>query len=158
MNLKNKKINPQNRQRGSSLLVSLVMLVVLTLLVVSAIRISTTNLKTVGNMQSKNETIMAAQQAVEQVLSNLNNFTSPVAIPSVPIDINGDGVPDFSVAVAAPVCINSKPVAGYGIDFIDSVPKDTYWDVTATVTDSRTGASSIVHQGVKMRLDASVTC
>lgn len=156
--MKRKKSKLKNRQQGSSLLVSLVMLIVLTLLVVSAIRISTTNLKTVGNMQSKNETIMAAQQAVEQVLSDLSNFTAPVAFPSVPVDINGDAVPDFSVAVAAPVCINSKPVPGYGIDFIDSAPKDTYWDVTATVTDSRTGASSILHQGVKVRLDASATC
>lgn len=156
--MKNKKRNSRSSHHGSSLIMSLVMLVVMTLLVVSAIRVSTTNLKTVGNMQFKNETVTAAQQAVEQVLSNLDNFTAPVAIPSVPVDINGDGVPDYSVSIAEPICINNRPVSGYSTSFLASAPKDTYWDVTASVTDLRTGASTTLHQGVKVRLDASATC
>lgn len=139
------------RQQGSSLLLSLVMLVVLTLLVVSAIRMSNSNLKTVGNMQVKNEAVAAAQQAIEQqVMSDVSNFYTPVdqAIAS-----NG-----YTGTISAPVCLKMVAIAGYSNDFADSAPKDTYWDVKAVVTDIRTGASATVHQGVKVRLDSTATC
>ena len=139
------------QQRGSSLLLSLVMLVVLTLLVVSAIRISNSNLKTVGNMQFKNEAVAAAQQAIEQqVLSDVGNFYTPV---DQAISING-----YTGTISAPVCLKMVPVSGYSVDFAASAPRDTYWDIKAVVTDTRTGASSTVHQGVKIRMDSSATC
>lgn len=139
------------KQTGSSLLLSLVMLVVLTLLVVSAIRISNSNLRTVGNMQFKNEAVAAAQQAIEQqVLGDVGNFYTPV---DQAISING-----YAGTISAPVCLKMVPVSGYSVDFAASAPKDTYWDIKAVVTDTRTGASSTVHQGVRIRMDASVTC
>ena len=139
------------KQTGSSLLLSLVMLVVLTLLVISAIRISNSNLRTVGNMQFKNEAVAAAQQAIElQVLGDSSNFYTPV---DQVIAING-----YTGTISAPVCLKMVPVAGYSVDFAASVPKDTYWDIKAVVTDTRTGASSTVHQGVRIRMDASVNC
>ena len=45
------------RQAGMSLVVGLVMLIVLTLMVVSAVRMSKTNLKVVGNQQAKIEAL-----------------------------------------------------------------------------------------------------
>jgi len=148
---------PARQQTGASLLISLVMLVVLTLLVVSAIRMSNSNLKVVGNMQAKNEATSAAQQAIEQVMSNASNFYTP-APQTISIDINSDGTADYSVAVAAPVCLKMVAVPGYSVDFADSAPQDSYWDIKAVVTDPRTGASSTVHQGVKMRMASTATC
>ncbi|MFZ2387077.1 MAG: hypothetical protein WAW69_04665 [Polaromonas sp.] len=149
--------NAAHRQRGTSLLLSLVMLVVLTLLVVSAIRMSNTNLKTVGNMQVKNEAIAASQQAIEKVMSNVDNFYTPVQ-QTIPVDINGDGVADYTITTSPPECINMVPVPGYSVDFAESAPKDTYWDIKASVTDTRTGASATLHQGAKVRMDSAATC
>lgn len=149
--------NPAKKQTGASLLISLVMLVVLTLLVVSAIRMSNSNLKVVGNMQAKNEATSAAQQAIEQVMSNASNFYTPTP-KTISIDINNDGTADYSVAVSAPVCLKMVAVPGYSVDFADSAPQDAYWDIKAVVTDTRTGASSTVHQGAKLRMASTATC
>ena len=139
------------RQQGSSLLLSLVMLVVLTLLVVSAIRMSNSNLKSVGNMQFKNEAVAAAQQAIErQVMGDVSNFYTPV---DQPISING-----YTGTISAPVCLKMVAIPGYSAEFASSVPKDTYWDIKAVVTDTRTGASATLHQGARVLMDSSVTC
>ena len=139
------------RQHGISLLLSLVMLVVITLLVVSAVRMSNSNLKTVGNMQFKNEAVAAAQQAIEQqVMGNVSNFYMPV---DQPILING-----YTGTISAPVCLKMVPVPGYSVDFAASAPKDIYWDIKAVVTDTRTGASATLHQGARVRLDSTATC
>ena len=47
---------------------------------------------------------------------------------------------------------------GYSVDFADSAPKDSYWDIAVQVTDTRTGATATAHQGVKVRLDATANC
>lgn len=151
------RINCAEKQGGATLLVSLIMLVVLTLLVVSAIRMGNTNLKTVGNMQAKNEATAAAQQAIEQIMGDLNNFYTPTA-QTITVDINNDGVIDYTVNTSAPVCLKMVAAEGYSVDFADSAPKDTYWDIKAVVTDSRTGATVTVHQGAKIRMDSTATC
>lgn len=145
------------KQRGATLLVGLVMLVVLTLLVVSAIRVSSTNLKVVGNMQVKSEAVAAAQQAIEGILSDVTNFYTPTARTTT-VDINNDSIADYTVALSAPVCLKLVAVDGYSVDFAESAPKDSYWDIRAVVTDTRTGAAATLHQGAKVRLDATATC
>lgn len=104
-------------QRGATLLVALVMLVVLTLLVVSAIRASSANLRIAGNMQMQTEASVAAQQAIESVLST--NFTDAAylaknfpagAASSVAVDINNDGTFDYTAAISQPSCTGSIPV------------------------------------------------
>ena len=151
MRTKRALVSAVQRQHGASLLLSLVMLGVLTLLVVSAVRMSHTNIKTVGNMQFKNEAAAAAQQAIEQqVMGSLSNFYTPV---DQPISING-----YTGTISAPTCIKMVTVPGYSVDFAASVPKDTFWDIKAVVTDTRTGATATVHQGARVRMDATATC
>lgn len=151
------RINGDKKQRGATLLVSLIMLVALTLLVVSAIRMGNMNLKTVGNMQAKNEATAAAQQAIETIMGNLNNFYTPTA-QTIRIDINNDGVVDYTVNTSAPVCLKMVAAEGYSVDFAESAPKDTYWDIKAVATDSRTGVAVTLHQGAKVRMDSTATC
>lgn len=152
-----KLLQPVRFPSGATLVVSLIMLVVLTLLVVSAIRMSNVNFRTIGNMQARNEAVAAAQQAIEQVVSNPANFTNPVA-QQIPIDINNDGVTDYTVNVSAPSCLKAVIMPGYSIDFAASAPKMVYWDLKAVVTDNRSGANVTVHQGIRMAMDASTTC
>ena len=53
------------RQRGISLVLGLIMLVLLTLLAISAFQASNVNLRIAGNMQVRQETLAAAQTAIE---------------------------------------------------------------------------------------------
>lgn len=144
------------RQQGMTLVVGLIMLVVITLFVVSAIRLSTANLRTVGNMQSRNEASAASQRAIEDVMSSTAAFTSPGTVPSpVTVTVNRTG---YTVAVPPPVCVKTEPVTGNSYDNSGLALQDTYWDVQATATNAASGAQVTTHQGVKVRLDAAATC
>ena len=69
------------RQRGAVLIVSLIMLVILTLFVLSAVSLTSGTLKVVGNMQNQMVVESDAQAAIEQVLNVPSNFVIPVPIP-----------------------------------------------------------------------------
>lgn len=175
-------------QRGATLLISLIMLVVLTLFAISAINLSTTNLSIVGNMQARMEVEAAGKQAIEQVLSSAANFLTPVA-QTINIDINNDGNTDFTASVTKPSCYSSKPLTnadlipappakisakdqvcisssqdpgtGVYIANASSAPSwcyDQKWEVQASVTDSRTSAQIVQHQGVSLRVPAGTDC
>ena len=150
-------ITLRSKQRGITLLVSLVMLVVLTLLVVAAVNMTSTNLRVAANMQMQAEATAAAQQAIENLISTTTPFYSPAA-STVNVDINHDGTTDYIVSLATPVCLSSTPAPGYSAGFAASAPQDTYWDIKATATDNKTGANVTIHQGVKIKLAAGATC
>lgn len=148
-----------SRQRGSTLLISLIMLVVLTLFALTAINLSTTNLRIVGNMQRQLEATSAAQMAIEQIIGNAGNFTAaPTTNQTVAIDLNNDGTTDFSVVVSPPACKYMANAPGYSLSFSGSAPQTTIWDIQAVATDPVSGASVTVHQGVKVLLGAGATC
>lgn len=138
-------------QRGVVLVVSLIMLVILTLLVVASVKLSTTNLKIVGNEQAVKAMEAAAQQAIETTVQNIN-FSAPVV--STPVTVNPGTTNAASVAIAVPECLGSVSVAGNTI-VIGAIPggvQTTYWDVQATVTDNATGATVEFHQGIRTDL------
>ena len=174
-------------QRGATLVIGMIMLVLVTLFVLAAMNMSTLNLRIMGNEQVRNESIAAAQQAIEQVVST-DFSTNPLAV-TVPVDVNGDGTSDYSVAVAAPTCLNNVPikvsalrpfnpdgtinqndfqctiggpsrspgVAGAG-GTGNSICSNSQWEVNATVTDATSGTSIKVHQGVGKRVLTGTPC
>src|SRR5687767_15685442 len=91
-----------HRQRGATLVVGLIMLVLITLMVTSAFTLSNTNSKSVGNMQIRNEAIAAANKAIEQVVNS--PFTDAPAPETVVVDLNNDGTTDYTVEFNTPVC------------------------------------------------------
>ncbi len=179
-------MNSKTRQRAETLLVALVMLVVLTLLVISAIRAGTVNLRIVGNMQAQEEASTAAQQASEQVMSS--NFTANPVSQVIAVDINRDGTTDYTVNVT-PACTGSIALtnanlnAGVaadapcissgaaqqtglmvsGVAVTAAVTGQSWcylqqWELQANVTDSNTGATATTVQGVALRVPAGTTC
>jgi len=143
------------QQRGSTLLVALIMLVLLTLIALSAIKSTTSSIQVVGNAQFREEAKAVAQKAIEKVISDGNFRNAPPAPQS--IDVNGDGVADYTVTFApAPSCISAIAV-GLGdpgvppvcAGSIGAVCFWTLWDIRAVVSDVQTGASVALHQGVK---------
>ena len=95
------------RQRGVTLIVALIMLVALAMLAVWAANTSTTNMRTIGNTQARQESLSAAQSAVEQTISSKLFITSPAAMAAapIPVDVDGDGTADYQAQLTpAPAC------------------------------------------------------
>lgn len=174
----------RTKQNGATLVTALVMLVALTLLVVSGIRSSNTNLRIAGNMQMQEEAVTAAQQAIEQTISV--DFTTNLVAATIAIDIDNKGATDYTAQVSIPACTStvvltppelnlndpadiscqaSGVIIGGGIVKFDGpapqpaswCSKQT-WDIQSTVADDSTGANATVHQGVFIRVVNGTTC
>jgi len=145
-----------SNQRGATLLVVLVMLVMITLFVVSMVRLSSTNLKVVGNMQSQRQLEASAQQMIEEKVSTATFFndaatstgTWPAGTNTVTASVNS-----YTVTVNRPTCVYSQVAEGYSATSQIS-PEDNNWEVQASATDPLTGASVQLTQGLKMRMTA----
>ena len=107
------------RQRGATLLVALIMLVLLTMFAISSLNTSNSNLRVVGNMQAKAEATNVAQEAIETTLSTtqfISNPTNAVLNPcgaanTLCTDINSDGTNDYTTVLSpAPKCVTVKPI------------------------------------------------
>lgn len=155
-------------QRGMTLLVSLVMLIVLTLFAITAIRTGNVGFKIVGNQQAQKLMEAAAQQAVEQVISNLANFDpvtviAPSATAAQRVCVNANAG-DPPVTIPPATCTSGTQVDVMPVRCIatkrsqyDSLTQsmatyDNVWEIVATVTDSLSGARATYHQGVKIRM------
>ncbi|WP_137887315.1 PilX N-terminal domain-containing pilus assembly protein [Pseudomonas sp. 2FE] len=146
-------------QRGATLVVGLIMLLLITLIVSSAFTLSGTNLKSVGNMQLRDEAIAAANIAIEEVTSS--PFTNAPAAEEVNVDINNDNTTDYVVSIATPVCIRESEVPAVlegnesGVRAGVLTPPsewNTVWSLDATVTDPASGAAAHIRSGVRVLL------
>jgi Tfp pilus assembly protein PilX len=106
------------RQRGMTLVMALIMLVVLTLLALTSFNLGRSNLVVVSNMQHRDESIAAAHEVIEEAISSTAFFETPENILSKPcgeanstcIDTNGDGKDDVKVSVPKPSCVKVAPI------------------------------------------------
>ena len=167
-----KRHQPLSRQRGLAMVIGMIMLVLLTLLVVSAINSSSVNLRITGNMQAQDEARAMAQQAIERVLGVKANFyptPTAQAATNYYVDNNSTGNAVYSVSVAAPVCKGAaKQFPGRTADCINGARAglfcwDTLWEVVATATDTKTGVRQVITQGVAIPFEpgfnpATVSC
>lgn len=120
----------RHRQNGSTLVVALILLVVLTLFATSSFNTAKTNLMVVGNMQSSTEAANVAQQTIETTLSTTQFVTSPdnaIANPcggtpnTLCFDVNGDSVTDYtSVLTPRPTCLYAKPIKNSELNLANS--------------------------------------
>jgi hypothetical protein len=154
-----------------TLFVAMIILVMITLLVTSAFKVSNTNLKIVSGMQGRQESIAASQAAIEQTISSAFFTQNPAIVAANPIDvdINNDGTQDYTVTMTAPRCLRTAPVvlsnpptqvqldcAGSSRFPAATTPtwcSNTVWEVSATTTDKLTAASTTVRQGVGMTVE-----
>lgn len=145
------------KQRGATLIVALIMIALITLLVINAFTLSSSNFKAVTNMQMRDEAVAAANQAVEQLIGSA--FYTALATQTFTVDINKDGTNDFTVTTTKPTCIRafiSQKGAPSDVELGKALASgstwNTDWDVEATVTDTASGASVKMHQGVRALL------
>ena len=149
-------IASRHSQRGITLFVGLIMLVLITLMVTSAFTLSTSNLKSVGNMQARDEAIAAANQAIEHVLSS--PFTTAPAAEEINVDINNDGVTDYVASIAIPICVRAS-IESAAVKTSGTLPSmstvntyNTLWNIEATIDDAKTGTKTIVQTGMRVLL------
>ena len=160
-----------------TLLISLIMLMVITLFVISMVRLSNSNIAAVSNMQGQKTVETEAAQAVEIAIGKYSFFDDVIANSGAGANAwagsaatisystlwtnykpTGSGATapatqSNTITISRPQCTYYEPSSGYSA--LSSVaPQDTYWDVQVVATDSFTSATTEMHQGVSMRLPA----
>lgn len=155
--LKNLKSIQIRRQRGVVLVVVLIMLVMVTLLAVSSMRSSLTELQITGNDQVRKELASATQECIEQQLSSLIAINNMITGSAAPTSCTTQGG-RYSVTIARFTCIKARPLGGSSLAMAASGSSGTstteidYWEVVATVTDTTTGAKMTTTQGFRVRM------
>lgn len=154
-------------QRGMTLIISMVMLVILTLFVVSGIRIANINLRITANYQWQKEMEALTDSAIEQLISASTSFDNALVQAGTAVDqiICANGVVgaagSCSLAnpqvgtVITPRCMSSKVATGYSKKIDVMSPDDNEWLIKATATDSVSGARVTVYRGVTVRMLAN---
>jgi hypothetical protein len=162
----------------------MVILVMTTLVVLSAVTLSTGNVKAVSNMQFRDTAFAAANVAIEQVVST--GFMDAPSNSTLYVDMDHNGVDDYRVLVPAPSCIywrrkpnsdldptnpsdlpcySSSRVGGVSGGSASSFCADTRWEVRAQVVDLATGNSAVdaatgaavtVTQGIEARMSVAL--
>lgn len=165
------------RQKGATLLVGLIMLVLLTLMAVTSFRLGKSNLLIVGNMQFRNETVRAAEEAVEVAISTPTSVIGP---STGSIDVNADGVADVTydvtpALVQAYVRTNSSLVLTNANDLGcalgqlqtfgvvgaatgNSLCAQTLYDLKVEAAQLTTNTRVELHQGVAIQVPADSIC
>jgi len=146
----------RSSQRGATLLVTLIMLVVLTLFAVTGFNLSSVNLKIIGNFQQQKLTEATVQMAIEQLLSSLSRFSPPAAL-CLPSGNAPSGTPlacasASDVLINQPRCNYASSATGYTKKIGELAPEQTHWEVRARYIDAATRASAAVAQGVSIRM------
>lgn len=151
------------RQRGATLIIGLILLVLVTVGVVAAYNVGSSNLKVVANVQARDESIGSARIAMEQVIGS--NFTNNIAAQTpqtIQVDIDGDLQTDYTVVVAVPLCVRAVQASGaspseveLGEGLSTSAFWNTDWEIRAVLTNASTGATVRMVQGVRLRQNES---
>jgi hypothetical protein len=116
----------QRRERGATLIVSLVFLLIFLVMALSIFRGSLTSSQAIGNMQWRNEAISAANEAIDRLLSNSNIaaqaqiVTDQVNAVPFSYDMNADNVNETivnfppvtidGITRAGPRCVRLRPI------------------------------------------------
>jgi hypothetical protein len=160
------KTKLRQSQSGITLIVGLILLILITLMVTTAFTLNASNLKSVGNMQFRNEAIAAANRAIEAVIGSSfpSGFVTVPGEQNFSIDNNNDGKTDYTMKVAPPTCVQVLQVAssdnqgncgGFRSGSLAGCKPDNYntlWNIDATVTDDISGAQVTVSQGFRQEL------
>lgn len=112
-------ISSRANQRGITLVVALVFLLVLSLFAIASFNSSTTNSQVTGNMIARQESQAAAQWLVDSTISSSLFASDPksVAAGSYSIDIDGDGNIDFQPKLdPAPACERTRTIKAFELD------------------------------------------
>lgn len=135
------------QQKGSVIIICLMLLMGLSLIAVSAMKVSNLNMKIIQNHMLKDEMRYELLQALEQMLSDTTAFnmkSQTITIEDLDVVLNKQ-------------CIFSNQSKGYGINFGEQVvPQDRVWEIIAIANDGEVEVG--VLQGVEMQMPNDNNC
>jgi len=145
------------RQSGVVLVISLILLATLSLLAVTALHVSTSQLRVIANMQTDLLLEALTQAELDKLAANPALFQAYTCDPAPGNGVPGDWlepfVADFILDVDEPRCLDARAVQGSSA--LSPVAwQETLWEIRATGRDSRTGAGLALRQGIVIRLPA----
>ncbi len=113
-----------HRQRGMTLFVALVMLVLISLLAMSTFNLGKSSIQVVNNMQNRDQSIAASRRTLDEAISSSRFFDTPgdalasyCGSPNHRChDINGDGVNDIVTTLSRPACLKVRTVPTRELD------------------------------------------
>lgn len=174
---------PWAGQHGIVLITTLIMIVMLTLVVLTSLRVSLSSSSISKNVNNSLAAKAAAQSAIETVINDPGFRLDPTAVSATPkqIDVNGDGTADYSVTVTA-TCVGARPVLkseldvqgnpadsacsgggsseNAGIVFASgtvsgaSLCSDSRWNIRGIASRANSGDRADLSQGVTVRIPA----
>ena len=129
-------MNPHSgRQRGITLFVSMILLVLITLVAIATFNVGKSSMQIVGNFQQSNQTVTAAQEAIETAISTTKLVNTPAAVitpgcsgnaNTLCVDVDGDGTADVTVALKGhgatgnPGCVKAQVVKNATLNLASS--------------------------------------
>jgi Tfp pilus assembly protein PilV len=148
-------------QRGASLIISMIFLVLITFVVINAFNLSNTNLKSVRNEQSRTESIAAANLALDQLIATPGALVQGVAPAAQTVALNGStgGSTSYTVQFGVPTCVRAVQAtiaAPSEVELGSGVSGSDTWDVdielVATVAEASVGTLVEISQGMRVRM------
>lgn len=145
-------IATRHQQRGITLVVGLVILVLMTLLAVTSFNMGKNDLNIVGNMQQRNQAMDAARAVLQTTISSTAFMDTPNSsiigtcsganvTNADCFDINGDGQDDIKVAInPVPTCVMAQVILNSSLDM--SKPDDLGCAVGVSNQSGIVGGSS----------------
>lgn len=134
------------QQKGMAMIVVLIFLLVLTLLGVSSMTTTSLEERMATNSQIKTATFQAAETAITETLANTDNFYN-VAASVTKSQTNNYTAGKFSASAVLALSLNgaSDPIVrDEGSGFVGLL-----YDITATSSESGTGANTVNTQGAE---------
>lgn len=115
------------RQRGMTLFVALVMLILITLLAMSTFDLGKSSVQVVNNMQNRDEGIAASRRVLDEAMSSKRFFDTPEDALAAPCgdsnkrchDTNGDGTVDIVTTLSRPACVKARSIKNSELDLAD---------------------------------------
>lgn len=161
-----------HKQEGATLIIGLFMLILMTVMAIATYNMGKGNLKAVGNMQFRTETLRVAERTLEQVISTAGGVTTSVVYPETsdgykvkvePVLVQGfvrkNNTLDLSDAGEVGCSLGTAQTFGIvGSSTGNSLCALTLYNVKVTAEDTRTKAKVVIDQGVAIQVPADAIC
>ena len=168
----------QRLQRGVVLVITLIMLLLVTLMGTVSANLIQTNLKIVDNIEARSAARNAALTAIQEAIVTPGFLEGTKAFVvscnsdtySRCLDLTGNNIEeDIVISLSQPQCITATPVRNAELDVFGnaedascyqpgrySLCADALWEFDVQATDSVTGASVQIRQGVETRTSVNL--
>ena len=134
------RMHSLRRQRGATLIITLVMLVMLTMFAISAVMLASSSAMIVGNLQAKKTVDGIAQRVIDQVISE-GLFGDLRALPVTP----------SWTPAGMTIEVTTRYCRAFQQTLLDPQFGTATWEFDVCVKDSFTGAKSYIRQGVAVK-------